>query len=58
MSALGHDELHAMQNSDQREVKCVNCSKLYRMSDQDFADMHQIIDEKDKLAVAENNNQS
>jgi len=50
MSALGHDELRHMQKEGLREVKCVNCSKLYHMSDKDFDDMHKILEEKEMEA--------
>lgn len=54
MSALGHDELQHLQKEGLREVKCVNCSKQYHMTDKDFEDMHNIIDNKANETNAEN----
>ena len=48
MSTLGHEELQQMQKENAREVKCVNCSKVYSMSDLDFDDMHKLIDQRNQ----------
>jgi redox-regulated HSP33 family molecular chaperone len=42
MSTLGAEELSAMQKENHRDVKCVNCGKVYIFSDQDFEDMLQM----------------